>query len=190
MNPENPINDHQADAAPGDHSEARSAAPIEACSDEPETVFSDPAAEILTLQAALQQKQDEFLRAKAETENVRRRGVEERIKAQKFAIENFASDLLPVLDVFASALANPDAPLDKVLEGVAMTQKLLTTTLEKNAVKMIVSTGAKFDPALHQAIAMEPSDGEAGMVLKVMQEGYALQDRVLRPAMVVVSQAK
>jgi molecular chaperone GrpE len=98
----------------------------------PQELADDP---LETLRAALADKHNEYLRAKADTENVRRRAVEDRIKAQRFAVESFASDLLPVVDAFKMALENRAAPLDKILEGVDMTQKLLVQTLEKHGVK-------------------------------------------------------
>lgn len=149
----------------------------------------DGAVEIERLKLDLQNKHEDFLRAKAETENIRRRGVEERIKAQKFAIESFALDLLPVVDALTASLSNPDAVAEKLLEGVHLTQKMLIAALEKNGVKLIPTEGEKFNPALHQAIATETCEGEPNRILKVLQSGYTLQERVLRPSMVTVSKA-
>lgn len=154
--------------------------------DTPDT--SDGLVEKLTAELAL--RQEEYLRAKAETENVRRRAVEERIKVQKFAVEGFAADLLPVVDGLLASLDNKTANTDKVLEGVEMTHRMLISALEKNAIKEIPSMGEKFDPALHQAIGMEETEGEAGRVIRVLQTGYRIHERVLRPAMVMVSKNK
>ncbi|AME23860.1 MULTISPECIES: nucleotide exchange factor GrpE [Burkholderiaceae] len=134
--------------------------------------------------------QEEFLRAKAETENVRRRAQEDVQKAHKFAIENFAENLLPVLDSLEAALAHSSTDLAKVREGVELTLRQLTGALEKGRVVEINPVGEKFDPHRHQAISMVPADQEANTVVTVLQKGYVIADRVLRPALVTVAAPK
>ena len=141
-------------------------------------------------QAKVTELQDAFVRAKAETENVRRRAQEDVAKAHKFAIENFAEHLLPVMDSLEAALAHNSDDLAKVNEGVELTLKQLTGALEKGKVLAINPVGEKFDPHRHQAISMVPSEQEANTVVSVLQKGYVIADRVLRPALVTVSAPK
>ncbi len=134
---------------------------------------------------------DAYLRAKAEAENTRRRAEEEISKARKFAIEGFADSLLPVKDSMEAAIALPDARVEQVLEGVHATLRQLTAALERNKVLAIAPpAGTKFDPHQHQAISVVPADQEAGTVVAVLQKGYLISDRVLRPALVTVAAAK
>jgi molecular chaperone GrpE len=138
---------------------------------------------------------DAFLRAKAEAENTRRRADEEISKARKFAVESFADSLLPVKDsleaALAAQLAKPDTPVETVLEGVQATLRQLGAALERNKVIEInPAAGAKFDPHQHQAISMVPADQEANTVVGVLQKGYLINDRVLRPALVTVAAPK
>ncbi|WP_233880132.1 nucleotide exchange factor GrpE [Paraburkholderia flagellata] len=141
-------------------------------------------------QAKIAELQDAFVRAKAETENVRRRAQEDVTKAHKFAIENFAEHLLPVMDSLEAALAHNSDDLAKVNEGVELTLKQLTGALEKGKVLAINPVGEKFDPHRHQAISMVPSEQEANTVVSVLQKGYVIAERVLRPALVTVSAPK
>ncbi|RZL01432.1 MAG: nucleotide exchange factor GrpE [Rubrivivax sp.] len=138
---------------------------------------------------------DAYLRAKAEAENTRRRADEEISKARKFAVESFADSLLPVKDsleaALAAQLAKPDTPVETVLEGVQATLRQLGAALERNKVLEInPAAGAKFDPHQHQAISMVPADQEANTVVGVLQKGYLIADRVLRPALVTVAAPK
>jgi molecular chaperone GrpE len=150
-----------------------------------------PDEQIAQLQAQLAEAQDGLLRAKAETENVRRRADEEVSKARKYAVESFADSMLPVKDSLEAAVAMPDAPLEKVLEGVHATLRQLQQALERNKVMQInPPAGTKFDPHQHQAISMVPADQEANTVVAVLQKGYLIADRVLRPALVTVAAPK
>lgn len=138
---------------------------------------------------------DAYLRAKAEGENIRRRAEEEVSKARKFAVESFADSMLPVRDSLEAALAShaakPDTPVETVLEGVEITLRQLTAALERNKVIEInPAAGEKFDPALHQAISMVPADQEANTVVGVLQKGYSIAERILRPALVTVAAPK
>ena len=135
---------------------------------------------------------DAFLRAKAETENTRRRAEDEVSKARKYALEGFADSLLPVKDSLEAAIAIPDASREQMLEGVHATLRQLVTVFERNKVfEVNPAAGDKFDPHQHQAISVVPlppgSAQEANTVVAVLQKGYVLADRVLRPALVTVS---
>jgi len=138
---------------------------------------------------------DAYLRAKAEAENTRRRAEEEMAKARKFAVEGFAESLLPVCDSLEAAIAlqHSDKPAtpEQMLEGVHATLRQLNAALERNKVMAInPPAGTKFDPHQHQAIGMVPADAEANTVVSVLQKGYLITDRVLRPALVMVAAPK
>lgn len=137
------------------------------------------------------QNQELYLRARAESENIRRRAQEDIAKAHKFAIESFAEVLVPVKDSLEAALAQTVPDIEKLKEGVDLTLKQLISAFEKGRIQEINPIGQKFDPHLHQAVAMVPApDGvEANYVVSVMQKGYLLADRVIRPALVSVAQA-
>jgi molecular chaperone GrpE len=149
-----------------------------------------PEETIVALEAQIKEFQDQFLRAKAEVENARRRSMEDVAKAHKFAIEGFAEHLLPVLDSLSAALTDSSADSAKMKEGIELTLKQLVSALEKGRVLEINPVGEKFDPHRHQAIAMVPHEQEANTVVTVLQKGYLIADRVLRPALVTVSQPK
>jgi len=148
------------------------------------------AAALAEVEAKLATLQEDFLRAKAETENIRRRAQEDVTKAHKFALESFAEYLLPVIDSLEGALADTSGDTAKVREGVELTLRQLTSALEKGRVTPINPVGEKFDPHRHQAISMVPSEQEANTVVAVLQKGFLISDRVLRPALVTVSQPK
>lgn len=133
---------------------------------------------------------DAWLRAKAEGENIRRRAQEDIAKAGKFAAEKFAGELLAVKDSLEAALANPDQDVAALRAGVELTLKQLVSAFEKSNVKELNPLEQKFDPHQHQAISQVEAEGEPNRVINVLQKGYALHDRILRPALVVVSKAK
>lgn len=146
------------------------------------------AARITELEVKNAELNDAFLRAKAEMENTRRRADDETSKARKFAIESFADSLLPVRDSLEAALANADLAPEKLLEGVETTLRQLTSAFDRNRLLEIAPpAGTKFDPHQHQAISAVPSEQEANTIVSVLQKGYLITDRVLRPALVVVS---
>ena len=148
-------------------------------------------AQLSEIQAQLVASNDAFLRAKAEAENVRRRAEEEMSKARKFAVESFAESLLPVMDSLQAAIAQPEANTATVLEGVHATLRQLAAALERNKViEVAPPPGTKFDPHQHQAISMVPAEQEANTVVAVLQKGYLIADRVLRPALVTVAAPK
>lgn len=136
-----------------------------------------------------QEHHDAWLRAKAETENVRRRAQEDISKAHKYASEKFAGELLAVKDSLEAALANEQQTLDGMREGVELTLRQLVAAFEKSGVAELNPLGEKFDPHKHQAIAQidGPAGSAPGQVLQVLQKGYALNDRILRPALVMVA---
>ena len=156
---------------------------------------SDLAAQLAELQIKHTEMSDAFLRAKAEAENTRRRADEEMSKARKFAVESFADSLLPVRDSLEAAIALQGATNEQLLEGVHATLRQLTAALERNKVLAIAPpAGTKFDPHQHQAISVVPlppdSTQDANTVVSVLQKGYLISDRVLRPALVTVAAAR
>ena len=148
-------------------------------------------AELATLKAKSSELADQFLRAKAEAENARRRAEEEIAKARKFGIESFAESLLPVCDSLEAGLAIQDASTEQIREGTQATLRQLHAALERNKVIAInPAAGTRFDPHQHQAISMVPADQDANTVVSVLQKGYLIADRVLRPALVTVAAPK
>ena len=146
--------------------------------------------EVEELKAKLAEKEEEVLRIAAEMQNVRHRAERDVESARKFALERFVEGLLPVVDSLElgiEATEKDNATLEKIKEGDEMTLKMLIQTLEKFGVKPVHPIGERFNPEHHQAISMQPHDGEPDHVVDVMQKGYLLKDRVVRPAMVVVS---
>ena len=152
-------------------------------------------AQLSELQLELTTLKDAFLRAKAEAENIRRRAEEDMAKARKFAVEGFAESLLPVCDSLEAAIAqqHTDKPAtpEQMLEGVHATLRQLLAALERNKVLPISPPlGTKFDPHQHQAMSMVPAEQEPNTIAMVLQKGYLIADRVLRPALVTVSAPK
>jgi molecular chaperone GrpE len=161
----------------------------------PDTEASSPEAAVAEQLAAAEARaaeiQDAYLRAKAEVENMRRRAQEDISRAHKFAIESFAEALVPVKDSLEMALKVETPSTESLKEGVEMTLKQLSSAFEKNRlVEISPQTGEKLDPMKHQAISMVPADQEANTIVTVLQKGYMISDRLLRPALVTVSQEK
>jgi len=155
------------------------------------TEDAGPEAQIAALEGRLAEMSDAYLRAKAEGENIRRRAEDDMSKARKFAVEAFAEAMLPVMDSMEAAIAMPDAKVEAVLEGVHATKRQLAAALERNKVVEInPAAGTRFDPHQHQAISMVPAEQEANTVVMVLQKGYSIADRTLRPALVTVSAPK
>ena len=152
-------------------------------------VLAQTQAELATLKAKSAELADQFLRAKAEAENARRRAEEEIAKSRKFAVESFAESLLPVMDSLETGLSHTDATVAQVREGAEATLRQLKSALERNKVIQInPPAGEKFDPHQHQAISMVPGTGqEPNTVVSVLQKGYLIAERVLRPALVTVA---
>lgn len=140
-------------------------------------------------EAAAASAKDDWLRAKAETDNIRRRSAEEVLKAQKFGVEKMAEALLAVKDSMDAALKVENTSVESFKQGVELTARQLSSVFEKFSIVELDPTGQKFDPTRHQAIAALESDREPNTVINVMQKGYLLHDRVLRPALVAVAKA-
>jgi molecular chaperone GrpE len=148
-------------------------------------------AQVATLSAKNAELMDQFLRAQAEMQNVRRRSEDEVAKARKYALESFAESLLPVCDSLEAGLAHQNATSEQIREGAEATLRQLKAALERNKVIAIApAAGTKFDPHQHQAISVVPAEQEANTVVTVLQKGYSISDRVLRPALVTVAAAK
>lgn len=133
---------------------------------------------------------DAWLRAKADADNIRKRAQVDVANAHKYAIEKFSSELLPVVDSLEAALAVENATVDNFKSGVDLTLKQLTSAFEKFNLKQINPQGEKFDPHLHQAMCTVDSDLPPHTVVQVVQKGYVLNDRVIRPALVTVSKSR
>ena len=147
--------------------------------------------DLADLQAKSADLADQYLRAKAEAENARRRAEDEIAKARRFAVEAFAESLLPVADSLEAGLVIKDATIEQIREGAQATLRQLVAALERNKVVAInPSAGTRFDPHQHQAISVVPSELDANTVVTVLQKGYAIAERVLRPALVTVSAPK
>jgi molecular chaperone GrpE len=148
-------------------------------------------AELAAVQAKYAELGEQFLRAQADMQNTRRRADEEMAKARKFAVESFAESLLPVCDSLEAGLAHKDATAEQIREGAEATLRQLKSALERNRVTEIApAVGTKFDPHHHQAISVVPADQDANTVVSVLQKGYAIAERVLRPALVTVAAPK
>jgi molecular chaperone GrpE len=157
----------------------------------PEAAASGAEQKLAEAEARLAELQDSFLRAKAESENMRRRAQEDIAKAHKFAIESFAEAMVPVKDSLEMALKVETPTLESLKEGVEMTLRQLSTAFEKNRlVEINPQGGDKLDPMKHQAISMVPADQEVNTIVTVLQKGYMIAERLLRPALVTVSTQK
>ncbi|MCG2595189.1 nucleotide exchange factor GrpE [Ramlibacter sp. XY19] len=151
----------------------------------------DLSTQLAALQARNQELADQFLRAQAEMQNTRRRADEEMAKARKYAVESFADSLLPVCDSLEAGLAHADLSAEQIRQGAEATLRQLKAALERNKVLEInPPAGTKFDPHQHQAISVVPAEQEANTVVTVLQKGYLIADRILRPALVTVTAPK
>ncbi|MET3131136.1 molecular chaperone GrpE [Oxalobacteraceae bacterium GrIS 1.11] len=147
--------------------------------------------QLASTEARLAEMHDAFMRAKADGENIRRRAQEDVAKAHKFAVESFAEAMVPVKDSLEMALSVETPSIDSLKEGVEMTLKQLSSAFEKNRLLEILPVpGDKLDPMKHQAVAVVPAEQEANTVVTVLQKGYMIADRLLRPAIVTTAQAK
>jgi len=147
--------------------------------------------QLAATEAKLAEMHDAFMRAKADGENIRRRAQEDVAKAHKFAVESFAEAMVPVKDSLEMALKVETPSIESLKEGVEMTLKQLSSAFEKNRLlEILPAQGDKLDPNKHQAVAVVPADQEANTVVSVLQKGYMIADRLLRPAIVTAAQAK
>lgn len=155
-----------------------------------ETRLADLEARLAAATAEAEKFREDWLRAKAETDNVRRRGQEDVAKAHKFGVEGFAGALLAVKDSLDAALTVENTSIESFKEGVEITARQLDSVFEKHAIRVVNPQGEKFDPHRHQAVFEAPIPGaEPGTVIEVMQAGFTISDRLLRPAMVGVARA-
>ena len=173
-------------ASPGGAAPSGQPAGTEASAD---AALAELEAKLTAALADAEKLREDFLRAKAETENVRRRGTEDVAKAHRFGIEGFAGALLAVKDSLDAALVVENTSIESFKEGVEITARQLDSVFDKFAIKVINPVGEKFDPHRHQAISQVESDQEPNTVVTVLQKGYLLHDRVLRPALVTVAKA-
>jgi len=164
---------------------------------EEEAILASPEKSADSLEAQLEDAQakasenwEQFIRAKAEMDNLRRRNVIDVENAHKYGTEKLVTELLPVLDSMSMGLAVEDASAESLREGMELTMNMLGNMMDKIGLEEIDPLNEKFDPARHQAMSMQPNaEVEPNTVIAVMQKGYALNDRLIRPAMVMVSKA-
>jgi molecular chaperone GrpE len=186
-----PDADKQLDSISLNEAAEAATAPANAGNDMPPGEIMPSLEELLKAsELKAEEHHDAWLRAKAETENVRRRAQDDIAKAGKFASERFAGELLAVKDSLEAALASQNQDAAALRAGVELTLKQLVAAFEKSSVGEINPLDEKFDPHRHQAISQVEADGEPNRVVNVLQKGYALHERILRPALVVVSKAR
>lgn len=185
QNPQDPLNSNPTNA---EEVSSKASIPEGAGEEKPEETVS--LAALQAAEAKVSELQDAFLRAKAEGENIRRRAQEDVMKASKFASERFAQSLLAVKDSLEAALSNERITQESLYQGVELTLKQLQSAFQSAQIVEENPLAQKFDPNKHQAISAQEDDGEPNRVLQVLQKGYLLHDRVIRPAMVIVSKAK
>ncbi len=170
--------------------EVASKAADEAILESPEKNADSLEAQLEDAQAKASENWDQFLRAKAEMDNLRRRNIIDVENAHKYGTEKLVTELLPVLDSMGMGLSTEDASAESLREGMELTMTMLASMMEKVGIEEIDPLNEKFDPEKHQAMTMQPNaDVEPNTVIAVMQKGYALNDRLIRPAMVMVSKA-
>jgi len=158
--------------------------------DSPEKNADSLEAQLEQAQAKATENWDHYLRAKAEMDNLRRRNAKDVENAHKYGIDKFVNELLPVMDSMGLGLAVEDASAESLREGMELTMNMLQKMMEKLNIEEIDPLNEKFDPEKHQAMTMQPNaDVEPNTVIAVMQKGYSLNDRLIRPAMVMVSKA-
>jgi molecular chaperone GrpE len=174
------------------HDTTAAEAPAEATDDPVATAQAAPSVEerLELAEAKAREHHDAWLRAKAEADNIRKRAQEDVSKAHRYALDGFSEALLPVRDSLEASLATPNLTIDSLRTGVDLTLKQLAAVFEKFGVAEINPVGEKFDPHRHQAISTVESDQAANTVVQVLQKGYRLHDRVVRPALVTVAKGK
>jgi molecular chaperone GrpE len=155
----------------------------------PEARLAELEARLAAATAEAAKAREDWLRARADTDNVRRRAQEDVAKAHRYGIESFSGALLAVKDSLDAALVVENTSVESFKEGVELTARQLDSVFEKHGIREIPAQGEKFDPHRHQAINQLESDQEPNTVVVVLQKGYLLNDRVLRPALVTVSKA-
>ena len=184
----NEINDETADQVVKDENQADSQE--EAQLDSPEKNADSLESQLEDAQAKASENWNQYLRAKAEMDNLRRRNIKDVENAHKFGLEKFATEMLPVLDGISMGLAVEDASAESLREGMELTMSMLEKMMEKLGIEEIDPINEKFDAARHQAMSVQPNaEVEPNTVIAVMQKGYSLNERLIRPAMVMVSKA-
>jgi molecular chaperone GrpE len=184
----NEINDETADQVVEDENQADSEE--EAQLDSPEKNADSLESQLEDAQANATDNWSQYLRAKAEMDNLRRRNIKDVENAHKYGLEKFATEMLPVLDGIGMGLSVEDASAESLREGMELTMNMLEKMMEKLGIEEIDPINEKFDAAKHQAMSVQPNaDVEPNTVIAVMQKGYSLNERLIRPAMVMVSKA-
>ncbi len=148
---------------------------------------NDVQTELEQAQAKAAQYYDSLLRAKAESENIRRRSMEDLDKMRKFAVEGFAESLLAVMDSLQAVVADNSGNIDTMKQAIDLTVKQLQNVFDKQKITAVNPAGENLDPSYHQAISSIASNKPANTIIEVMQKGYTISDRLLRPALVIVS---
>ncbi len=181
------INDEAAEQVlEGNQTDAQEEAQL----DSPEKNADSLESQLEDAQAKASENWNQYLRAKAEMDNLRRRNIKDVENAHKFGLEKFATEMLPVLDGIGMGLAVEDASAESLREGMELTMSMLEKMMEKLGIEEIDPINEKFDAAKHQAMSMQPNaEVEPNTVIAVMQKGYSLNERLIRPAMVMVSKA-
>lgn len=181
------INDEAAEQVlEGNQTDAQEEAQL----DSPEKNADSLESQLEDAQAKASENWNQYLRAKAEMDNLRRRNIKDVENAHKFGLEKFATEMLPVLDGIGMGLAVEDASAESLREGMELTMSMLDKMMEKLGIEEIDPINEKFDAAKHQAMSMQPNaEVEPNTVIAVMQKGYSLNERLIRPAMVMVSKA-
>lgn len=194
---QSPENSHNTEASPKDMTDSQEEIKIPGATNDAtiqtgEITNAQPDLEHLLKEAEIKaaEHHDAWIRAKAETENIRKRAQTDVSNAHKYAIENFSAQLLTVMDSLDAALAVENATIENFKSGMELTQKQLTNVFDKFNIKAIDPKGEKFDPHQHQAMCMINSELPPNTVVQVMQKGYKLHERIIRPALVSVSKAK
>jgi len=174
---------------PGQVSPGEPAAAEPARAEATAEIMPSPQEIIRKLELQAQEHYDAWLRAKAEADNIRKRAQADIANAHKYALESFAGELLPVRDALEAALTADNTTIDALRQGVELTLKQLSSAFDKAAIVELNPVGEKFDPHRHQAMTTIESDKPPNAVVHVLQKGYQLHDRVLRPALVTVAKA-
>ena len=194
---QSPENSHNTEASPKDMTDSQEEIKIPGATNDAtiqtgEITNAQPDLEHLLKEAEIKaaEHHDAWIRAKAETENIRKRAQTDVSNAHKYAIENFSAQLLTVMDSLDAALAVENATIENFKSGMELTQKQLINVFDKFNIKAIDPKGEKFDPHQHQAMCMIDSELPPNTVVQVMQKGYKLHERIIRPALVSVSKAK
>ena len=189
QNPEEPHTEGESPQSP-ETNEDLQAQPDDAEGREDTVDVTDLQEQLRAAEDKAAENYEALLRAKAEAENVRRRAQDDVAKASKFAIETFAEAMLPVKDSLEKALGTENQTLESLQEGVELTLKQLESAFEKSGINPENPEGDRFDPNKHEAISAIEADAEPNTVVEVLQKGYTLHDRVVRPALVVVAKSK